>query len=152
MISEAFMSAPPTIFIIDDDASIRRALRRVMASAGFLARDFVSVEEFLGQFRPQDQGCVVADMTLFGMSGLELKRHLNAAGSTIPVILLTAQDTDEARRQAGQAGAAGYFRKPVDTQALLDAIEWSLQKMRSDRAKESPRRSSTADGNLQQPH
>lgn len=128
------MSAPPTIFIIDDDASIRRALRRVMASAGFPAKDFVSVEEFLGVIRSQDEGCVVADMTLFGMSGLELKRHLNAAGFTIPVIFLTAQDTDESRSEAREAGAAGYFRKPVDTQALLDAIEWSLQNSRSVRA------------------
>lgn len=146
------MSVPPTIFIIDDDVSIRRALRRVMASAGFPARDFDSVEEFLEQVRAGDQGCVVADMTLFGMSGVELKRHLNAAGSTLPVILLTAQDTDEARSQAGAAGAAGYFRKPVDTQALLDAIEWSLQTLRAGPAEPSLRPTPSAGGNLQQPH
>lgn len=81
------MSARTTIFIINDDASVRRALRRVMASARFLARNFVSAEEFLGIIQLRDEGCVAADMRLFGTSGLEFKRHLNTAGSPIPSLL-----------------------------------------------------------------
>jgi FixJ family two-component response regulator len=118
----------PTIFLIDDDTSVRRALIRVMESEGFETRSFATADDFLGHLNTVDDmppGCVVTDMTLPGMSGLELKLHLNAARNSIPVILLTANDTAETRAAAHEAGAVGYFRKPVDTQALLDVIRWA---------------------------
>ena len=76
---------------------------------------------------PAASGCIVADMTMPGMSGLELKPLLDAAGISYPLILLTAHDNEEIRSAARSAGAAAYFRKPVDTQALLDAIRWAFQ-------------------------
>jgi len=118
-------SAPATIFIVDDDASVRRALGRVMTSAGLASRAFASVEEFLAEAGVHAAGCIVADMTLPGLSGLDLKNRLNAAHSDVPVIFLTAHDTEEMRRAARDAGATGFFRKPVDSQALLDAIRWT---------------------------
>ena len=114
------------IFIIDDDASVLRALGRVMKSAGLHFESFSSVEDFLSGAALDATGCVIADMTLRGMSGLELKKVLNAAHSELPVIFLTADDTSEMRAAASEAGATGYFRKPVDTQALLDAIQWTM--------------------------
>lgn len=121
--------ATPTIFLIEDDNSVRRALIRVMESSGLDTRSFATAEDFLAHFNTGGDpppGCVVTDMTLPGISGLELKIHLNAARNSIPVILLTANDTAETRAAAHEAGAAGYFRKPVDTQALLDAIWWVI--------------------------
>ena len=116
----------PTIFVIDDDASIRRALGRVMSSAGLTSESFETAEQFLTTADLEKSGCIVADMTLLGMSGLDLKNHLNATHHPIPVIYLTAHDTTEMRAAARDAGAAAFFRKPVDTQALLDAIDWAL--------------------------
>lgn len=120
-------SDPPTIFVIDDDASIRRALGRVMTSAGFVWESFASADQFLAYANLTKPGCIIADMTLEGMSGLDLKNQLNATHHDLPLIFLTAHDTEEMRTSAREAGAAGFFRKPVDTQALLDAIEWALQ-------------------------
>lgn len=114
-----------TVYIIDDDPSIRRALCRVMTSAGMDWEVFDSAEEFLAVARPGMAGCIVADMTMPGMSGLELKPVLDAAGIHLPLILLTAHDGEEMRAAARSAGAAAYFLKPVDTQALLDAIRWA---------------------------
>ena len=114
-----------TIFIIDDDASVRRALGRVMSQAALEWEAFDSAEAFLSAARPGDTGCIVADMTMPGMSGLDLKVLLDSAHIRLPLVLLTAHDTDEMRAAARSAGAAAYFRKPVDTQALLDAIRWA---------------------------
>jgi FixJ family two-component response regulator len=124
----------PTVFIIDDDASVRRALGRVMTSAGFDSKVFASVDEFLAGTSLRGTGCIVADMTMFGMSSLDLKQLLKKAGSDLPVIFVTAQDTEEVRIAARDAGAAGFFRKPVDTQALLDAIQWTFDNPRTTQA------------------
>lgn len=119
----------PLIFLIDDDDSVRRALGRVMTSAGFESHAFATAETFLSAPLPASPrpACVVTDMTLPGLSGLDLKLRLNARDADIPVIFLTANDTPEMRSAAHEAGAAGYFRKPVDTQALLDAIQWAFR-------------------------
>jgi len=115
-----------TIFIIDDDSSVRRALCRVMTSAGLECEAFDSAEDFLASPHPATTGCIVADMTMPGLSGLELKPLLDAAGILYPLILVTAHDNEELRTAARTAGAAAYFRKPVDTQALLDSIRWAF--------------------------
>lgn len=126
MLAMFMPSLRPTIYLIDDDASVRRALGRVMTSCGLSWQAYASVSEFLAETNIVGPGCIVADMTMPGMSGLELKQALNAANRPIPMIFLTAQDTDEMRHAAHEAGAASFFRKPVDTQALIDAIQWAL--------------------------
>jgi FixJ family two-component response regulator len=118
-------SSSPIIYLIDDDASVRRALGRVMHLARLDWEAYESAESFLASAKPGSFGCIVADLTLTGMSGLDLKALLDAKGVQLPFILLTAHDTEETRNAARSAGAAAYFRKPVDMEALLDAIQWS---------------------------
>lgn len=87
---------------------------------------FASVEEFMRADLSGERACVISDVRMNGGGGLELIRMLTEAGIRWPVILVTAYDTAETRERARQVGAAAYFRKPVDDQALLDAIAWAL--------------------------
>ncbi len=119
------------IFVIDDDASVRTALARLIASAGHEAETFASAEEFLASTRPACSDCLVVDIHLGGMSGLELQRELVQADSLAPIIFITAFDSAEVRREAKRAGADAYFRKPFDDQALLDAIDFALDRVNS---------------------
>lgn len=116
----------PIVYIIDDDASVRTALERLLISAGIRARTFNGADEFLKAGTPPNQSCVITDVKMHGMSGLELQRRVRDAGSRASFIFVTAYDTDEVRAQAKKDGAAAYFRKPVDDQALTDAIGWAL--------------------------
>ena len=127
----AMPSRRPIIYIIDDDASVRRALGRVMTLAGLDSRAYDSADAFLAERPAAANGCIVADMTLPGLSGMELKQALNTCESQLPLIFLTANDSPESREAAHEAGADGYFRKPVDTQALLDAVQWALNAQHS---------------------
>jgi len=114
------------IYLIDDDTSVRRALGRVMTHGGLEWEAYDSAESFLANAHPGEKGCIVADMTMPGLSGIDLKILLDSARVRLPLILLTAQDTEETRAAARNAGASAYFRKPVDIQALLDAVLWAL--------------------------
>lgn len=115
------------IFVIDDDVSVRRALARLMASADLRAKTFASGEEFLAAEDPARADCLVMDIHLGGMTGLQLQERLMAMGSNTPIIFITAFDDDATRIKAQQAGAQAYFSKPFDDQALLDAIEISIR-------------------------
>jgi two-component system response regulator TtrR len=114
------------IYVVDDDASVRKALTMLFMSADMEVKTFEAAEDFLkGQLR-EENTCLISDMKLKGLSGIELQQQLAERGIKIPVIFLTAFDTNEIRQQAKQAGAAAYFRKPVDDQALLDTIHWAI--------------------------
>lgn len=89
-------------------------------------RTFTSVEEFIASEFSDMNACVISDIQMPGTSGLDLPELLAGAGHHLPVIFVTARDTPETRDRAQSAGAAAYFRKPVDAQALLDAIAWAL--------------------------
>ena len=115
------------VYVIEDDASVRRALERLLKSANLAVRTFTSAAAFLQAECPRENACVVADVCMQGMSGLQLQRELQRAGSPHHFIFVTAQDTDETRAEAIQAGGAALFVKPVDDQALLDAIHWALR-------------------------
>lgn len=115
-----------TVYVIEDDASVRRALERLLKSAGLMVRTFASAAAFLQARCPTENTCVVADVCMHGMSGIQLQRELQHAGSSHHIIFVTAQDTEETRSEAIQAGGAALFVKPVDDQALLDAIHWTL--------------------------
>ena len=114
------------IYIVDDDPSVREALRMLLASANMEAKIFRQAEDFLKCKHREEGTCLITDLKMPGLSGIDLQRRLNANGSRIPVIFLTAFDTYENRQQAKEAGAVAYFRKPVDDQALLDTIRWAL--------------------------
>ena len=120
--------ANPTIqvYIVDDEPSVCIALARLVRSAKMQPHAFASVEDFMRADLPDKNACVVSDVQFPGTSGLELPVLLSQAGRRLPVIFVTGQDTPEIRDRAQRLGAAAYFRKPVDDQALLDAIAWAL--------------------------
>ena len=120
--------AKPVIYIVDDDKSVRQALERLIRSAGMNAVSFDGAEAFLKSNSDNTNACLLTDIAMPGMGGLELQAELVRRGNLIPVIFITAFDTPETRDQAKKAGAVGYFRKPVDDQALLDQIHWVITK------------------------
>lgn len=114
------------LYIVDDEPAICTAYSRLARSAKLRSRCFASVEEFMRADCPDENACVICDLRMTGQSGLELPALLNQAGRKLPVIVVTAHDMPEMRELAQNAGAAAYFRKPVDDQALLDAVAWAL--------------------------
>lgn len=111
-----------TVYVVDDDDSIRRALKRLLRSVGYDALTFESAEEFL-EFAPkQSEGCIVLDIRLPKMTGLELQESLKSRGSTYPVIFMTAHDNPRWQERAEKAGVVAYLKKPFHEQSLLDAI------------------------------
>ena len=114
------------VCIVDDDASLRRSLRNLLMSAGFPVETFQSAEAFLDWVDRDRIGCVVLDLRMAGMSGLDLLRQLVVTGSRIPAIMLTAHADDETRRRSLEAGAVAFLEKPVRSAALLDAVRTAL--------------------------
>lgn len=119
------------VYIVDDEPSICTAYARLVRSAKMQSRTFASVEEFIRADFSDENACVIADVQFAGRSGLELPVMLGRAGHHLPVIFVTAHDTPETRDLAQRFGAAGYFRKPVDDLALLDAIVWAISSQRA---------------------
>ncbi len=114
------------IAVVDDDESVRKALGRLMGSAGFDVLTFASAAEFLsaaGELSPQ---CVVLDVRMPHMDGFELQKALLRGGRPVPVIVITGDDSTECRARALHHGARAYLRKPVDGAQLLDAIHSAL--------------------------
>lgn len=115
------------IYIVDDDDSVRRALGRLIGSERLNFETFASGETFLDSVPADAQGCVVLDIRMPGLTGHDIQEKLRSRGHKIPVIALSAQDDEEAQRRARELGAVAFFRKPVDDQALLDAIHWAMR-------------------------
>lgn len=118
--------APTRIYIVDDQPLVCTAYSRLARSAKMEAHAFMSVEAFLEAEISDENACLICDVAMRGTSGLELPALLARAGRHLPVIFVTAHDTPETRELAQRSGAAAYFHKPVDDQALLDAIAWAL--------------------------
>ena len=112
----------PLISIVDDDPSVRRALNRLVGSAGYLVETFASAGDFLGSTPSTRTACLVLDIYMEGMTGFELQDQLEADRLAIPIIFMTAHDDPATRERIRRSGAAGYLGKPFDGQALLDAI------------------------------
>ena len=110
------------IGIIDDDALVLRALRRLLEGAGFAVKTFGSAEEFLGRENPETINCLVLDIHMPGLSGFDLQERLTLL---IPIIFITAND-DAPTRERAQKGGVAYFPKPFDAQSLLEAIGKAL--------------------------
>ena len=111
---------------MDDDESMREALESLLRSAGFEAEVFASAEALLSSNRLSEVECLIVDVRMPGMTGLQLQRRLVSTGSRIPIILITAHGDDAARAQALGAGATAFLRKPFSEQALLDAVQAAL--------------------------
>lgn len=115
-----------TIFIIDDDSSVRDALMLLLSLQGHACAAFASAEDFLAALQPDWRGCVVADIRMSGMSGLQLQAMLREQGSPLPVIVITAHGDVAAARQAFRAAAVDFLEKPFDGSQLLRAVEAGL--------------------------
>src|SRR6516165_7423556 len=116
----------PQISVVDDDESMREAMRGLMKSLGYTAQTFVSAEEFLNSCQVACTSCLIADVQMRGMTGLELHRHLVASGKTIPTILVTAYPDDTVRKRALEDGVVCYLSKPFDENELFACIRSSL--------------------------
>lgn len=120
------MSAPPMITIIDDDESVRLATESLIRSMGYSARGFASAEDFLGWPDRGASACVITDVQMPGMSGVELQCRLRAEGDHVPLIFMTAFPEERIRRQVDAAGAFGFLAKPFDGSAMVDCITRAL--------------------------
>ena len=116
----------PLISVVDDDESMREAIRGLMKSLGYTAEAFASAEEFLNSRKASRTSCLIADVQMPGMTGVELYRHLLASGQTIPTILITAYPDDSVRARALGDGVVCYLSKPFDENDLLTCIKTSL--------------------------
>ena len=116
----------PLISVVDDDESVREAIRGLMKSLGYTAEAFASAEEFLNSRQVPRTSCLIADVHMPGMTGLELHRHLVVSGKAIPTILITAYPDDSLRDRALRDGVVGYLSKPFDEDDLLACIRSSL--------------------------
>jgi FixJ family two-component response regulator len=119
------------VFVVDDDDSVRQAFQRLLCAADFDARTFASAEALLAHGAALKAACVVSDLILPGMSGLELLAELRARGCRSPFILITAFDVPGQRDEAARRGAAAYLVKPFRGTTLLDAIRAWLEPARS---------------------
>src|SRR5437899_9003071 len=110
------------VSIVDDDISVRRSTQRLLRSSGFQAEAFASAEEFLDSKSRAETACLILDLRMPGMNGLELQRRLSQNGHRVPIIFLSAQASEEDERSALSAGAIRFLRKPISKEALLNAI------------------------------
>jgi FixJ family two-component response regulator len=117
---------PKVITIVDDDESVRSALKGLMKEAGFTALTFASADEFLHSGELQRTSCLITDIRMPGMSGLELQSILNVERFKIPIIFITAQGDEKMRMQALRAGAVEFLTKPFDDEVLLDTVRAAL--------------------------
>ena len=121
------MPAGPLIAVIDDDESMRNAVVALVRSAGYQADGFASAEEFLGCGTVQGFACVITDIQMPGMSGIDLKQHLAKAQCAVPVIMITARHDPGLEGKAMRSGAACFLRKPFQADMLIDCLENALK-------------------------
>ena len=121
------MNKQSVVMIVDDDDSVRRAARRLIRAFGFAVDTFPSAEDFLASGRFDETACLVLDVHMPGLSGLELQGRLNAMGYHLPIVFITACADDNARTQALKAGAYAYLVKPFEEDDLLDCINRALK-------------------------
>jgi FixJ family two-component response regulator len=115
------------VAIVDDDDLIRGALQGLLKAVGLPAQAFASAEEFLKSGQQRQAGCLIADIRMSGMSGLELQAQLNAEKCRIPIIFITAHGDEKMRMQALRAGAVEFMAKPFNDEALLDSVRAALE-------------------------
>jgi len=117
----------PVISLIDDDNSIRRSMARLIRSAGLEVRTYASAQDFLDRVDWSDTGCLILDIRMPGMNGLDLQEHLAAAGHSLPIIFLTAREDSEAYHRAMRQRAFAYLQKPCDDETLLETVREALK-------------------------
>src|SRR6202163_5170325 len=126
----AMAPQPPTVVVIDDDASIRKALENLLRSVGLDVELFKSPQEFLQSNRPDRPGCIVLDVRFPGRSGLDMQREISAANTSLPIIFITGYGDIPMSVRAMKAGAVEFLTKPFRDQDLLNAIQQALERDR----------------------
>jgi FixJ family two-component response regulator len=114
------------VAIVDDDEAFRAAVQRLLKSAGFAARSFSSAEDFLNSGEQHETGCLIADIRMPGMSGLDLQAKLSAEHCPIPTIFITAHGDEKMRLQAMRGGAVKFLAKPFDSAVLLESVRVAM--------------------------
>ena len=137
---------PPTVFLVDDDAAVRSALKRGLAASGFSVRAWASADAFLAEHDPELPGCLVADVAMPGMSGLELQSVLAARGCLRPIVFVTARGSIPMSVQAMRAGAVTFLSKPVRLADLVAAVREAFERDR--RVREEQRMRSDVESRL----
>ena len=128
----ATLTKTAMIAIVDDDEALREALGSIMKAAGYSTTTFATAEDFLHSASRQETACLILDVRLLGMSGIELQRRLAELNSDLPIIFVTAHGDASLRDLVMNAGAAGFLNKPVRSEALLKEIHSALEKPRTD--------------------
>jgi FixJ family two-component response regulator len=131
------LPSSPTVFVVDDEAPLRRAVSRLLRAAGFAVAEFASPREFLAQYDPATPGCLVVDLMMPDFSGLQLQQHLDKKGSILPIIFLTGHGDIPKSVQAMKRGAIDFLTKPVNDQCLLRAVRIAIEKDRVARLEQS---------------
>ena len=121
----------PVVFVVDDDASVRKALANLLCSVGVKVQTFRTAQEFLSSERPDSPGCLVLDVRLPGLSGLDLQRQLAEAKIQLPIIFITGHGEIQMSVDAMKAGAVEFLTKPFREQVLLDAIQQAVDRDRT---------------------
>jgi RNA polymerase sigma factor (sigma-70 family) len=116
----------PTVYFVDDDAAVRDSLALLLSLKGFVSQVFSSAETFLDTYRPEYRGCLLTDLRMPGMSGLDLQRTLVQRGIQLPVVLLTAHGDVATTRAAMKSGAFDFLEKPVDDEVLVDVLHSAI--------------------------
>ncbi len=117
------MDATQRVFVVDDDPSVLTSLKRLLRSGGFDVEAFSSGQDFLNAVGPGTTGCVILDVQMPGLDGLEVQERMRASGYKLSVVFITAHPKEEDRRRALQAGAVNYFEKPVSADVLLPSLK-----------------------------
>jgi FixJ family two-component response regulator len=116
------------VAVIEDDDSYRSAVQRLLKAAGFRVQSFASAEDFLNSGQQQTTGCLIADIRMPGMSGLDLQSKLNSDHCPIPTIFITAHGDEKMRLQAMRSGAVKFLAKPFDGDTLLEGVRVALER------------------------
>jgi FixJ family two-component response regulator len=115
------------ISIVDDDASVRAALSSLVRSVGYKAKLYASAEDFLSGAQGDESACLILDVSMPGMDGLELQNHLKGIGTRTPIVFLSAKAKENDERRAVREGATAFFRKPCNDEVLLSAIRSAIE-------------------------
>jgi|AmaraimetFIIA100_FD_contig_81_784658_length_2891_multi_3_in_0_out_0_2 FixJ family two-component response regulator len=126
-IEDQQLQTPPLISIIDDDESMRCAVKSLVTSLGLNARTFASAEEFLRSSQVEHTSCLITDLQMPGLNGVELQKMLLAQDRHIPIIFMTAFPEERLRTRAIEAGALGFLSKPFESQMLINLIEKAIE-------------------------
>jgi two-component system, chemotaxis family, CheB/CheR fusion protein len=135
--------AATTIFVVDDDQDARETMRILLTNAGYKVKAYASAQTFLDSHRPEDRGCLITDVRMPGMNGLEMLARLSAAGRKLPAIVITGQGDIAMAVQAMRAGAVDFIEKPADAEALLTSVRRALEQT-ADPARRSAVRAAAA--------